>query len=60
MPSGNMSASLMLALGLSVEGMNTETDWKPPSTFGLTSDGRLRSEVAEDEDEGDEEDDEDD
>ena len=55
-----MSASLMLALGLSVEGMNTETDWKPPSTFGLTSDGRLRSEVAEDEDEGDEEDDEDD
>ena len=57
MPSGNMSASLMLALGLSIEGMNLESDWKPPSTSGLTSDGRLRSEMGEEEDEEDEEDD---
>lgn len=49
----------MLALGLSIEGMNLESDWKPPSTSGLTSDGRLRSEVESDNDEGDEDDEDD-
>jgi hypothetical protein len=59
LPSGAMSASLMAALGLSVEHVNTETDWKPPTTFGLTADGQLRSEQrgtqrSDDEDDDDE------
>lgn len=33
-PSGNMSLSLMAALGLNTEGISIETDWKPPEVTG--------------------------
>lgn len=33
-PSGNMSLSLMAALGLNTEGIEIETDWKPPEVSG--------------------------
>jgi len=38
---GNMSVSLMQALGLDTAGRNVETDWKPPTFSGVANSDRL-------------------